>query len=41
MFAGNTVPPGHFVSYAAERGYGFAMHLPALGKPWLYAKVTA
>jgi L-ascorbate metabolism protein UlaG (beta-lactamase superfamily) len=41
MFAGNTVPPGHFVSYAAERGYAFEMHLPALGKPWLYAKVTA
>ena len=39
MFAGNTVPPGHFVSYAAEHGYGFAMHVPALGKPWVYASV--
>lgn len=36
MFARNTVPPGHVVSYAAERGYDFHIHVPGLARPWLY-----
>lgn len=36
MFAGNTVPPGHVVSYAASRDYDFHIHVPGLGRPWLY-----
>jgi L-ascorbate 6-phosphate lactonase len=36
MFAGNTVPPGQVVSYAAYREYDFHIHVPGLGRPWLY-----
>jgi L-ascorbate 6-phosphate lactonase len=36
MFAGNTVPPGTVVSYAAAREYDFHIHVPGLAKPWLY-----
>lgn len=37
MFAGNTVPPGYFVSYAAEQRFGFTTVVPALAVPWIYA----
>jgi L-ascorbate 6-phosphate lactonase len=36
MFAGNTVPPGQVVSYAAYREYDFHIHVPGLARPWLY-----
>lgn len=36
MFAGNTVPPGSVVSYAASREYDFHIHVPGLARPWLY-----
>lgn len=36
MFAGNTVPPGSIVSYAAAREFDFHIHVPALARPWLY-----
>jgi L-ascorbate 6-phosphate lactonase len=36
MFAGNTVPPGNVVSYAASREFDFHVHVPGLARPWLY-----
>jgi L-ascorbate 6-phosphate lactonase len=36
MFAGNTVPPGTVVDYAAYRDYDFHIHVPGLARPWLY-----
>lgn len=36
MFAGNSVPPGSVVSYAASREYDFHIHVPGLARPWLY-----
>ena len=36
MFAGNTIPPGYFVTHAAERGALFHTHVPALGLPWVF-----
>jgi L-ascorbate metabolism protein UlaG (beta-lactamase superfamily) len=36
MFAGNTVPPGQVVTYAAYREYDFHIHVPGLARPWLY-----
>lgn len=36
MFAGNTVPPGQVVTYAASREYDFHIHVPGLARPWLY-----
>jgi len=39
MFAGNTVPPGHFVSHAEVRSAEFNIHVPALAAPWIYTPV--
>jgi L-ascorbate 6-phosphate lactonase len=38
MFAGNTVPPGYFVTYVAERGLDVNVHVPALAKAWIYQR---
>ena len=37
MFARNTVPPGHVVSYVAEKGLDVHVHVPAVNKAWVYA----